>query len=337
MANLYKKAVGKVKTKKRFRFRIIIRNIVLGIAALFLIWVAFHQAMVAYEQKKYLALGGLVEVDGKNMHVYTKGEGPNTIVLLSGLGTTAPVLDFEPLIDEMSKTNKVIVVEPFGYGWSELTDKDRTVENLVEELRTALIKSNIEGPYILMPHSISGIYSMYYANKYPDEIKAIIGIDPTLPDALEYFDETVPTMPKYMSFIAPTGIARLGLYLSPDGFLPLADEGTYSDQNLKMTKILSARRGYNKNVVNEANEINNNIEKTHNLSFPSDMPVMIFTTNDEKVNEEGKSNITFYQSQLSNAPFHKLVPIEGHHYLHWTQYQEMSEYVHEFTNAFLND
>lgn len=329
--------MGKVKTKKRFRFRIIIRNIVLALAALFLIWVAFHQVMVAYEQKSYPALDKLVEVDGKNMHVYTKGEGPNTIVLLSGLGTVAPVLDFEPLIDEMSKRNKVVVVEPFGYGWSDLTDKDRTVESLVQELRTALIKSNIQGPYILMPHSISGVYSMYYANKYPEEIKAIIGIDPTLPNALEYFDESVPTMPKYMSYIAPTGIARLALNLSPEDFLPLADEGTYSEKNLKMTKILSAQKGYNKNVVNEANEINNNIKKTRNLTFPSDMPVMIFTTNDKKVNEKGKSNITFYQSELRNVSLHKIVPLEGHHYLHWTQYKEMSKYVNEFTDAFAND
>ena len=334
---IYKKAVEVMKTKKRFRFRIIIRNIVLALAALFLIWIAFHQINVVYEQKKYTALGKLVEVDGKNMHVYTKGEGPNTIVLLSGLGTSAPVLDFEPLMEELSKSNKVVVVEPFGYGWSDLTDKERTVESLVEELRAALLKSNIEGPYILMPHSISGIYSMYYANKYPDDIKAIIGIDPTLPHALEYFGETVPTMPKYMSYIAPTGIARLALYLNPADFLPIADEGTYAEKNLKMTKILSAQRGYNKNVVNEANEINNNIEKTNNLSFPSDMPVMIFTTKDDKVNEEGKSNLTFYQSEIGNSPLHKLVPLEGHHYLHWTQYKEMSEYVKEFTEAFGND
>ena len=143
------------------------------------------------------------------MHVYTKGNGNHTIVLMSGLGTVTPTLDFEPLINEMAKNNKVVVVEPFGYGWSDITNKERTVENIVEEIRTALEKLNIQGPYILMPHSISGIYSMYYANTYPDEIKAVIGIDPTLPKALEYFGETAPTMPKYFSYVAPTGIARL--------------------------------------------------------------------------------------------------------------------------------
>lgn len=130
--------------------------------------------MTILEQKKYPPIGKIVEVDGKDMHIYIKGQGDHTIVLLSGLGTTAPALDFEPLVNELSKNNQVVVVEYFGYGWSELTDKERTVENIVEEIRTALKKSNIQGPYIMMPHSVSGIYSMYYANAYKEEVKAII-------------------------------------------------------------------------------------------------------------------------------------------------------------------
>ncbi|MGM0877975.1 MAG: alpha/beta fold hydrolase [Bacillota bacterium] len=326
-----------MKTKKKFKFWRVLRNIVLVIAGICLIWFAINQVMTAYEQKKYPALGQLVEVDGKNMHVFTKGNGENTIVLLSGLGTAAPVLDFEPLINEMAKNNKIVVVELFGYGWSDITNKERTVENIMEEIRLALQKANIEGPYILMPHSTSGIYSMYYANKYPDEVKAIIGIDPTLPKALAYFHESAPTMPKFMSFVAPTGIARSALYMIPDEFLPLADEGTYSDENLKMTKILSAWKVSNKNIVAEANEINHNIDKTIDMSFPPDMPVLIFTKEEEKVNEDGKSNITFYQTQLSNVTSNKLVTLEGHHYLHWSRYKEMNEYVNEFTETFVSD
>ncbi|WP_232515622.1 alpha/beta fold hydrolase [Aeribacillus pallidus] len=144
------------------------------------------------------------------MHVYTKGDGENTIVLLSGLGTAAPVLDFEPLVNELAKNHKVVVVESFGYGWSNVTNKERTVENIVEEIRTAL-KSNIEGPYILMPPSISGIYSMYYANAYPDEVKAVIGIDFTLPQVLEYFGESAPTMSEYMKYVFTNWNCTIGI------------------------------------------------------------------------------------------------------------------------------
>ncbi|WP_338448667.1 alpha/beta hydrolase [Niallia oryzisoli] len=326
-----------MKTKGKSRFRVMTRNILLFMAAVLLLWFFFHKGMTVYEHQKYPPTGQLVEVDGKKMHIYTKGEGENTILLMSGLGTAAPVLDFEPLINELAKNNRVAVVEAFGYGWSDATNKERTVENIVGEIRSVLNQSNIEGPFILMPHSISGLYSMYYANKYPSEVKAVIGIDPTLPKALEYFHEAAPLMPNYWSYVAPTGIARLAVYLMADNFLPIAEEGTYSEENLDMTKAISAWKGNNRNVVQEGNEIKQNIEKTVHMSFPSNMPVLFFTTKEDKVNEEGKSNVTFYQTQLTNHPSSEVVILKGHHYLHWTQAKTISNHVNDFTTTFENE
>ncbi len=315
--------------KKKRRFLTVLKTILLVVISALVIWFVCSNLLTIYEKNKYPPIGELVEIDGKNMHVYTKGEGKNTIVLLSGLGTTAPVLDFEPLVNELAKKNKVVVVEAFGYGWSDLTGKERTVENIIGELRAALQAANIIGPYVLMPHSISGIYSMYYANTYPEEVKAIIGIDPTLPQALNYFDESAPSMPKYMSYLVPTGVARLASYITPDNFLPIAEDGAYSNTNLKTTKAVTAWKGYNKNVVSEANEIKDNIKKTEKMTFPADIPVLIFTTKKD-MNNQGKSNITFYKDQLNNGANKKLVSLDGHHYLHWKYFKEMSKTVNEF-------
>ena len=318
--------------KVKFRFLIVIRNVVLVILSLLLSWIIINCILTVYEQKKYLPLGQLVEVDDKSMHVYSKGEGKNTIVLLSGLGTPAPTLDFEPLVNELSKNFRVVVVEPFGYGWSDNTNRERTVENIVEEIRLALQKSNIKGPYILMPHSVSGIYSIYYANKYPEEVKAVIGLDPTLPRAVEYFNESVPTMPKLIGLVAPTGVARIAIFVAPGNYLPVSDKETYTDENLKLMKIISSWRGYNKNIVAEWNEISNNIVKTNSINFPTNLPVMIFTPKKVKVTKDGKSNISFYETYLNNLTTKKLIVLEGHHYLHWTLYREISEQVNDFIN-----
>jgi hypothetical protein len=134
-----------MKTKKRFKWMRLIRNIILSAGAILLLVMSFNWLMTRYEHKQYPAWGRYVEVKGKNMHVYTKGMKGNTIVMLPGLGTAAPVLDFEPLINELSRDNKVVVAEPFGYGWSDLTDEERTVDNIVEELRSALRQAGIEG------------------------------------------------------------------------------------------------------------------------------------------------------------------------------------------------
>lgn len=281
-----------------------------------------NYVLTKYEQATYEPPGDLIEVDGKKMHVYSQGEGNHTILLMPGLGTAAPVLDFEPLIDKLAETNKVVVVEPFGYGWSDLTEKERSVENIVEELRTALKNSEHDGPYVLMPHSISGIYSMYFANAYPQEVKAVIGIDPTLPKMLDYYGETAQAMPSYLSYLAPTGIARIALTVTPEDFLPIAEKGVYSEENLTMTKAISTWNGYNHNVVAEANQIKANIEKTKERSFPNELPVLFFTPEEDKE--------TFYETQLTEVSDSKVVLLEGHHYLHWNRFEEMSDEVKVF-------
>ncbi|SDL30773.1 Pimeloyl-ACP methyl ester carboxylesterase [Paenibacillus jilunlii] len=333
--SLVKGAIHSMKTKKKFKWLKIIRNIMLFVVAVLLIVMSGNSVMTMYEHKQYPAWGQYVEVKGKKMHVYTKGTKGRTIVMLPGLGTAAPVLDYEPLLNELAKQNKVVVVEPFGYGWSDLTNEERTVDNIVGELRSALQQADIPGPYTLLSHSASGIYSVYYANKYPDEIEAIAGIDITLPQAVEYFKESVPGIPAYMSLIAPSGAARLVTYINPSDFLPKADEGTYSDENIKLTKMITAWKAYNKDVVKEANEMEHNINATKEMTLPPNLPVIIFTPKIDKVTEDGKSNITFYEEQLKNVRTHQLIVLKGHHYLHWTHYKKIADDVNAFLSASL--
>lgn len=116
------------------------------------------------------------------INVYTEGSGEYTIVFLSGAGVTSPVLEYSPLYRRLSDEYKIAVVEKAGYGMSESTDTERTVENMVSESREALMHAGINPPYILAAHSYSGFETIYWANTYPDEIKAVLSIDMGLPD-----------------------------------------------------------------------------------------------------------------------------------------------------------
>ena len=63
-----------IKGKKKFRLWTIIKTILLAAVAVAVMWVIYSKIMTAYEQRKYPAIGEFVEVDGKKMHVYTKGK-----------------------------------------------------------------------------------------------------------------------------------------------------------------------------------------------------------------------------------------------------------------------
>lgn len=211
-----------------------------------------------------------------------------------------------------------------------MTDDDRTVENITEELRTALSAADIKAPYVLIPHSISGIYATYYANTYPQEVKAIIGIDCTLPEMSTYFDESISSMPSYLSAMAPTGIARLLVLIAPDGFLPIDPTASYSDENLKTTKALSSWQGYNKNVVAEGNDIQRNLGITSTMKFSKELPVLIFAKEGSTSRDDGKTTRSFYEVALSDLDNSQIVMFQGHHYLHWTNHQEMSTDINYF-------
>lgn len=88
--------------------------------------------------------------------------------------------DFSDLINELKEEFQIIVIEYYGYGASEDTQRPRTSKNICYEIHSALKKLDVKS-YILVPHSISGLYALSYINSYPKEVEAIIGIDMTLP------------------------------------------------------------------------------------------------------------------------------------------------------------
>ena len=132
-----------------------------------------------------MPIGKKVVVNGHQMNVYIKGEGSETIVFLSGAGIASPILDFKNLTDSLSKKYKVVVVERAGYGFSEDSDQSRDVMEVLSETRQALSQANVTGPFIILSHSMASLESLAWQEKYPDEVKALVGLDWALPASYE--------------------------------------------------------------------------------------------------------------------------------------------------------
>ena len=156
--------------------------IVCGLLLLFLgATFVFHQFSLRNESKLLTLIGKQVTVDGHRMNVSVKGEGSQTIVLLSGAGIASPILDFKNLSDSLSKKYKVVVVERAGYGFSEDSDRSRDVMEVLSETRQALAQAHVSGPYVIISHSMASLESLAWQEKYPNEVKALIGLDWALP------------------------------------------------------------------------------------------------------------------------------------------------------------
>lgn len=271
------------------------------------------------EKKQIEPYGQHISVEGKNMNVLIQGKGEETIVLLPGFGTATPALDFKLLIDELSPFYKVVTVEPFGYGLSDETEKERTTENIVGEVHEALQQLNINR-YMLMGHSIAGIYGIDYVNKYPNEVTAFVGIDSSVPTQ-PGMDVEFPL--KRLEFLKKSGLLRLMMNLGADPYASL----TFDAKTVEQMKMISFKNMNNDTTLNEMDHISSNFKGAQGLTFPKELPLLLFVQAD---NQGVAGWIPLHEGQIKDSMHGKVVLMEGSHYLHHTKFKEITENVRTF-------
>ena len=263
--------------------------------------------------------GQLVSVDGKNMNVVIRGEGAETVVLLPGFATAAPALDFEPLIAQLEDDYRVVAVEPFGYGLSDVAGTPRTIQNMVAEVHAALASLGVDR-YVLMGHSIAGIYALEYIQSYPEEVSAFVGIDSSVPGQ--------PGMDEVQPVDDLKALKDLGLLRILQGGNPSEYDGlsAYSDDLKEQLAILTNRNSYNADIASEAKNIPADFAAVENLTFPVDLPVLLFVLDDD-------SNPVWMQlhaDQVAHLDNAEMVLLTGAHYLHRTQSTAIAEKFDQF-------
>ena len=110
-----------------------------------------------------------IEIDGHKLHLFRAGdEKCPKFIFMSGSGTISPVYDFKILYEKLVSDFRIIVIEKFGYGCSDLYEGPCDVDSVVAYQRRALEHAGEKGPYILLPHSMSGLEAIRWKQKYPD-------------------------------------------------------------------------------------------------------------------------------------------------------------------------
>lgn len=298
----------------------IVVGLIIAILLLLAVVCLVHIVCSKMEQGKLETYGQSVTVDGKKMNVFIQGEGEETVVLLPGYGTAAPALDFQLLVDELSPFYKVVVIEPFGYGLSALTEKERSTENIVSEIHEALQRLQIER-YILMGHSISGLYGLDYVNKYPNEVSAFVGLDSSVPTISERKIE--PSVITTLKLLKKSGLARLQVKLSDDPYVELP----YDEKTKEQLKILKHKNMYNLSQLNEAEMMYANFKAAESLIFPKNLPVIFFIQEKHPVTDRW---IPEHKKQIANSVHGKVMTFEGDHFLYRTKAKEIVEDFREF-------
>ena len=185
----------------------------------------YQTAATEADKKNFPPPGNLIDVGGFKMHIYCAGVGSPTVILetLSG-GTSSYWGWVQP---EVAKGTRVCVYDRAGRAWSEPDPEPQSLARTVRNLHTLLTNANIEGPYVLVGHSIGGIYMRQFAADYPDEVAGVVLVDAANPyqfdrhPEMQKENENYLRIAKYIPALARLGIGHL--------FFALGGEIDFSD------------------------------------------------------------------------------------------------------------
>ncbi|MCP9038091.1 alpha/beta hydrolase [Streptococcus oralis] len=253
----------------------ILKKWFLGILSFILLFLLatfiFHRISLEKEEASLSPMGQQVLVNGHQINIYVEGDGPETIVVLSGAGIASPILDFKNVSESLSKRYKVVIVERAGYGYSDDSNHSRDVMEVLSETRQALSQANVTGPFIILSHSIASLESLAWQEKYPNEVKALIGLDWALPSSYENLkdNQALLTLAYWSSKI---GLLRY----FPESFY--IKNQTLIESERKQYKLLAYKQLMSQAMFHESQTVKENAKKVTSNINPK-IPALLMVSN----------------------------------------------------------
>jgi pimeloyl-ACP methyl ester carboxylesterase len=180
--------------------------------ALGLLGAAYQAIATALGRRAFAPPGQLVDVGGYRLHINCIGQGRPTVILESGLANPSSIWGW--VQPEVAHGTRVCAYDRTGVGWSDAGPEPRDGQQIARELHTLLDRANIPGPYVLVGHSVGGLYVRVYAAQYPQDVAGMVLIDAEHPNQWTQSPEGLAQFQSYtrlnrgLSVLAHMGVIR---------------------------------------------------------------------------------------------------------------------------------
>ena len=269
---------------------------------------AVYQAVATENDKRtYVAPGQRVEVDGHQMHILCTGEGSPTIILEAAGGhfsTTWALVQ-----PQVAQSTRVCAYDRAGYGWSEPRSEARDAKQIATELHNLLTAAEIKPPFVMVGHSVGGIYIREYNAQYPGEVLGMVLVNSTHPDNWTRQGESIETLQMMASVSA--GLARIGLMRM---FIAAQNFGLPAENNAALKANMSTSQYWDTQHA-DTESMFTSLEQVSSSGDLGDMPLAVLAAVDYP---EGKGRDTELALQkelaaLSTNSIYQL--IDGAHHI----------------------
>src|SRR5262245_3328102 len=175
----------------RARMRSSRRRILVAVGLLLAMRVSTLHAAPAEDFGRLVEIGG-----GRRLYLECHGSGSPTVVLEAGFRTDAEIWNTltvvgTPVLPAVSGFTRVCVYDRPGtaldaehLGRSDPVPMPRTAEDIVADLDALLRAAEVPGPYVLVGHSLGGLFARLYASDQPEAVAGLVLVD-AYPERLE--------------------------------------------------------------------------------------------------------------------------------------------------------
>jgi len=232
------------------------------------------------------------------------------------------VYDFKPLYSLLSGEYRIAVVEKAGYGYTEIADVPRDIDTILSETRMALSLVGETGPYISFPHSLSGLEAIRWAQLYPEEVTAVVGIDMSIPsfylEMEDFFSSQIKLM-RLLNVLTWTGLQRFS-------FISAVSDLALSEQEYTQAKLLSYRNSLNNTMMEEGELLLVNVLTVENAGVPDVSMLSLISS------EQGEVWIAQHERFIEQVEG-QIEYFDAGHYLHQDEPERIAALCREFINT----
>lgn len=172
---------------------------VLGVLLLAIAGTIYQTAASEADQRNFPPPGNLIDVGGFKMHINCMGAGSPTVILEAMSGGASPYWGW--IQPEIAKQTRVCAYDRAGFYWSEPDPEAQSLARTVRNLHTLLMNANIAGPYVLVGHSIGGVYMRQYAADYPYDVVGVVLLDVGHPQQYKLYPEFFAEGDNYLKIL----------------------------------------------------------------------------------------------------------------------------------------
>ncbi len=301
-----------------------------GIALFLLITTVIHAILSSLEKKRYPPPGSLIDIGRGRMHLYCRGDNQPTVVFSSGCGSFS-YGSFYKTFSDISKTRRAAVYDRLGYGWSDDTDRPRSVEELSGELHALLKKAGERPPFVLAGHSLGAEEALHFAHRYREETAGLVLLDPAYFERAPRGGTAMLLINRILSPLRVTGLLRLftALRIIPV-FVWMKHLGHYPEEIVKVSRIMFCTRG--KSSLDEFRRL---YRRTPAYPDLGNLPVLVLTAEHAKLKakkpELHEQMLAHHRmlSELSSRGAHRILPGTDHSFP-LTHPDEVTRCIEEF-------